>query len=410
MSIESDLHAVAEAVRVRLPELVATLEVEFTDQIPEIRSKDDPAVAEAETDSIVSAVTSIVDGLSSGRRPPERAPDAALREARIVAQAGIDLHSLLRTYRLGQSTMWNFILEEAVRLIDSDERRVAVLKQASDYHFAWNDKVMASVIEAYQLEYTAYFLRSQDRKRRAAVSDILRGLPADIERLDYNLRTSHLAVVAWGRSAEANISSLAVALGAQLLMVSGTSDTRLGWFGAASLAGDLDDTFKAISAMPDTCLAMGEVGRGVEGFRLSHRQAWQAYRISRLRPGKVIRYRDVALEALVLRDHQAARDFIERELGALQEDGKRSDVLLSTLTAYFESGQNAAATAQSIFVHERTVAYRLRSIEAKLGLTIASRRDELAVAMRLSSLLDAYVGSDDRGPIQIGPEVGEIAL
>lgn len=139
--------------------------------------------------------------------------------------------------------------------------------------------------------------------------------------------------------------------------------------------------------MPGTFLALGDVGQGIEGFRLSHRQAWQAYRVSRLHPKPIVRYADVALESLLLRDRRAVRDFVKRELAALDETDTRADVLRATLEAYFRCGQNAASTAQAIHVHERTAAYRLRSIESRLGVTISARRDELAVALRLANLL-----------------------
>lgn len=401
MTIEHDLRAVAEAVRARIPELAQNIEHVTAEQVPEMYGKD-PVLAETESPSITSALTGIVDGLSGGRRIPERASDAALREARVAAQAGIDLHGLLRTYRIGQSIMWGVILEETMAILDSDERRMPVLKQISDYQYEWNNRVTESVIAAYQAEHDAYFFRSQDRRRRAIVSDILRGIPSDTPELGYNVRTAHLALVAWGRSPEATIRSLAGAMSARHLIVSGTSGTYLAWLGDTAIARTLEERPDAITAMPGTYLALGEVQQGLEGFRLSHRQAWQAYRVSRVRPREVTRYPEIALESLMLKDRQAVRDFMARELGALDEGDSRAEVLRSTLKAYFQSGQNAAATATAIHVHERTVAYRLRSIESRLGVPISARRDELAVALRLSDLLDV---ADDQ--VEPGDDDGD---
>lgn len=409
MSIERDLRTVAEAVRARIPSLIASIEQECSKQVPDIRDKVDPVLAEIETPSIASALASIVDGLAAGRRLPDSASEAALREARALAQAGADLHSLLRTYRIGQSITSDAILEETMRVVDTDQRRMAVLKQASDFLYAWNNKVTESVIATYQAEHDAFFFRSQDRKRRAIVNDILRGVPSDTEHLGYNVRTEHLAVVAWGRSPEANIRALAVALEARHLTVSGTSGSHLGWLGATAIGRALDERPDAIRALPGTYLALGEVEQGLEGFRLSHRQAWQAYRVSRVRPRDVTRYPDIALEALTLKDRQGVRDFVARELGALAEDDSRGGVLQSTLRAYFQSGQNAAATANAIHVHERTVAYRLRSIESRLGSTINARRDELGVALRLADLLN--LGDDDEAADEAsGSDPGELSL
>ncbi|MGH9043820.1 MAG: helix-turn-helix domain-containing protein, partial [Acidimicrobiales bacterium] len=64
-------------------------------------------------------------------------------------------------------------------------------------------------------------------------------------------------------------------------------------------------------------------------------------------------------------------------------------ILRTTLEAYFASDQNAVSTSHRLHIHERTVSYRLRSIEEWLDTTIASRRDELAISLRLHRLLDA---------------------
>ena len=101
----------------------------------------------------------------------------------------------------------------------------------------------------------------------------------------------------------------------------------------------------------------------------------------------VTEYADVALEALVLRDSQALRDFVHREIGPLNGTDQRSTVLRETLRAYFATGQNGASTAHVLGIHERTVAYRLRSIEERLGTTVQKRRDELSAALRFRALL-----------------------
>lgn len=75
------------------------------------------------------------------------------------------------------------------------------------------------------------------------------------------------------------------------------------------------------------------------------------------------------------------------ELGPLGEADARTELLRLTLRTYFDTGQNAAATAARIRVHERTVAYRLRSIENRLGFPITERRDELSIALRLAEVL-----------------------
>nr|WP_239521334.1 helix-turn-helix domain-containing protein [Blastococcus saxobsidens] len=130
-------------------------------------------------------------------------------------------------------------------------------------------------------------------------------------------------------------------------------------------------------------------------MRLTHRQAWQAYRVARIKGQPITWYRKVALEALVLRDLPAVRSFVRQELGPLYGTAERAVVLRETLRAYFASGQNAASAAAVIGVHERTVAYRLRSVEKWLGTSITSVRDELSVALRLSELFQGATEERD---------------
>ena len=104
------------------------------------------------------------------------------------------------------------------------------------------------------------------------------------------------------------------------------------------------------------------------------------------------RYADVVLEALALSDAREAREFAQRELGALAAADPRTATLRKTLVAYFQAGGNRAAAAALLAVHERTVGYRLSAIEKLLGHDIGQRRDELGMALRVQRLLDAPVG------------------
>jgi hypothetical protein len=106
-----------------------------------------------------------------------------------------------------------------------------------------------------------------------------------------------------------------------------------------------------------------------------------------LEGGPLGTYDELSLEALVLRDERAARDFLERELGPLLDHEKRTDVLLGTLRVYADSNWNAASASARLGVHERAVGYRLATIEERLGHPLAARRDEIGVALRLQAAL-----------------------
>ena len=121
----------------------------------------------------------------------------------------------------------------------------------------------------------------------------------------------------------------------------------------------------------------------------THRQALQAYRVAVLGGAPVTRYDDVALEALVVQDERLAREFVARELGPLAARDAKTARLRATLRAYFSLGQNASAAGALLGVHERTVGYRLATIEERIGRPIIRRRDELGLALRIHALIDS---------------------
>ncbi|MHA3700701.1 PucR family transcriptional regulator [Jatrophihabitans sp. YIM 134969] len=387
MALDDDLRCLAEGVRTRLPSLVDAIARQLRDDIPEFYARDDPGLRAAEAATITTSVRDILDGLVEDRPPPRQASDSRLREARLAAQVGVDLRALLRTSRVGQALTYDTILDVAHELIPDPDRRLAVLRHVSQYHFAWNDRVSTSIIEAYEEEHQAFYMRGRDRKRRALVRDLLAGIPVDEAALGYSLRARHLGLIAWGTAPEAAIRGIATTHGYQALTVTGAGDTVVSWLGRPSGKHTTDHEIDTAEIPAGTFLAVGRHADGPEGMRRTFRQAWQAHRVARVHLQPLTRYASVALEALVLRDLPSARDFVAEQLGALYTADDKSRTLRETLRAYFANGQNAALTASSIGVHERTVAYRLRSAEKVLRRPIAMSRDELSMALRLYDLL-----------------------
>ena len=408
MSIEHHLRAVADDLNRSIPAISEEIRQRSRSGAPNYYRRNDPMLQETELPSITGALTSIIHGMRHSRHLPDGASEGALEEARLAAQTGVELTDLLLTRRIGQVVLWNWILDTAVRLVPDGPQQVAVLKQAAEYHFAWNDIITHDVVTAYEREKSAYFLHRRDRQRRAIVQDLLNGVPTDAEQLGYNLRVTHLAVVAWGKSAQAALKTMSTTLDGSLLVVEGTGGTSLAWIGSSRIAEAAEKHLASFSPPPATYLAIGQPGAGLEGFRLGHRQAWQACRVARLKPEPVTYYPTVALESVVLRDLPAARDFMLTELGPIADEDPRTELLRETLRAYFDTGQNAAATATRIQVHERTVAYRLKSIEDRLGFPLNQRRDELAIALRLADVLRG--ASENQLAMMADPNPSETGL
>lgn len=94
-----------------------------------------------------------------------------------------------------------------------------------------------------------------------------------------------------------------------------------------------------------------------------------------------------------LRYTAAARDFIERMLGELLDfDKQHGSQLILTLQAYLEQGYNIRETAEHLFMHYNTVAYRLDRIEEVLGFSV--RDSETQFHLRLAFLLNQLSGQE----------------
>lgn len=388
---------VVSAVRATLPELVVFVRARLHEEVSEFYVVDDPTLSGVEAETIPAALEAILYGLANQVDVEDAVPTALLRQARLAAQANVSLHALLRRQRVAQATMWDAFLQAAQRAVDEDELRSATLRRISQYHFAWNDHVVATLISEYEAEHRAYFTRHSDRKKRAMVNAVLAGSPPDERALGYPMQGRHLSVIAWGEKPDVAIKHIASRLSAKYLIVSGIDDAFFGWFRRATRSTGADDNLAGVELPANTQIACGQYANNVEGFRASHAQAGLAYRVARLGSQPVTWYREVSLEALVLRDLPAAHQFVRQELGGLLDGSVRSRTLLETIKTYYALGQNAAATGVRLDVNERTVAYRLRSVEGALGSTVWERRDEISVALRIADLLEQTIATTPSG-------------
>jgi hypothetical protein len=353
-------------------------------EVPGFFARDgDPDFVALYRGSYVEQLRAICAGLA--RRPSlaaEPLSPAVAEEVRAAAALGIPLGDFLRVCRIGHRVLLDDAIALAHATFGDRDLLVAVVRAASDWLFEWFDWLTARETEAYERE-RDLLVRDRARRRGQLVRALLDGEPVDGGELGYELRRTHLAVVAWGERAACALCDLSEATGLELLDVAGTGATAWGWLGGERIGPRELGAVRAFAPAAGTWLAVGEPGAGADGFRASHRQALSAYRIARERPAPVTLHADVALLALALQDPSLAREFVARELGPLAAGDERVAVLRETLAAYFAAGQNAASAAAALGVHNRTVLYRLRSIEERLGHPIAARREELAVALRL---------------------------
>lgn len=394
MEVEQGVRTVAAALDARLLKLTDYIQQQMHAEVPEYYVTDEPALRQAEVAAIRASLEAILRGLVDHLEVQDAVPGAMLKQARLAAQANVSLYALLRKSRIAQAVTWDAFLDVAQQVISDDELRGMVLRRISQYQFAWNDCVSASVVSQYEAEHRLYYRERPDRKRRALVNAVLSGAPPDESAMGYPMTGWHFAVVAWGGQPELAVNAIGATLGLRHLTVSATDGAVFGWFRSVKNPKEAGPGLSAVSLQGETRLAYGQYAEGVEGFRRSHRQAALAYRVARLGSAPITAYRDVALEALLLRDLPAANEFVLQELGPLLDGSARSRTLLETVRAYYATGHNASATGLRLGVNERTVAYRLRSVEEALGHNVWARRDEIAAAIRVSGLLEHVATTD----------------
>jgi sugar diacid utilization regulator len=158
----------------------------------------------------------------------------------------------------------------------------------------------------------------------------------------------------------------------------------IGWIGRD--AGLSDEECQHLSAQLDDRglrLAVSDAQAGVSGFVRTRQQAVSAAGVARLSGQRIVRYRDVALAALLLRDRDGAAAFAVEELGELASAGATAEILRATLAAFYEAGYDQSEAARELGVHRNTVARRLARAEAVIGHPLSERVPELQAALKI---------------------------
>lgn len=357
--------------------------------VAEFSGFDGPELWEAMRVSCLANLRTGLAAIAGDGSLPDEMPADARDLALLTARLNLPLSGLLRSYRVGHEMIWDLWLEAVEGAERDAATRTETLRRASEYLFKYVDRLATFLTEEYTAERDRY-MRSREQRRTQLVRDLLDGDDPDpavaMRELGYDLRLVHLGCVVSGPEPEAAVAALARRLDApHQLVVSLSRDTSWAWIGRVRPFA-LPERFEAIAG---TTVSIGDPASGTDGFRRSHREAREAHRVALRRRGEaIVRYDDVALESLLAADEGRAREFAARELRGIDGDDPRSQRLRRTLRAYFASAQNASAAAALLGVHEHTVAYRLRSIEERLGRPVTGRRAELEAALRLFELED----------------------
>jgi hypothetical protein len=327
-------------------------------------------------EGIEYALTSIEQGADwTGPIPP-----AAAEQARRSARDGIRLDTVLRRYAAGDRLLREFIMEEADRFPGQ------ALRHALSAQGVHVDRLMASVSAEYMQELSR-MRRSPAQRLGERVQGLLAGDgPSVAGDLDYELDAWHLGMIVTGPESEEAVQGLARRLDRQVLVVSRGDDLIWAWLGGRRPL-PVTDVEPALDVVPaNVSIGVGEPRRGIQGWRLTHREAQAAREVMLRRPAPLTRSSDVVLLAALLRDETLAKSLLETYLAPLDEFGDSGPVLRQTLRAYLDSGLNAATAAAVLKVDRHTVQRRLRKVEEALGRLLPECHAELGVALSLEEL------------------------
>jgi hypothetical protein len=363
----------------RLPELEAAITTRVY-AIADPREVRDPAYLQGLHATLPIAIEYAISILELGERRPPDIPPSLLAQARLAARDSVPLDTILRRYVAGNALVGDLLIEEGGRA----EVPGSVLRQLLGTQAAVLDRLLAAIGAEHAREAENRPISAADR-RRECVKRLLAGELVDHAELSYDLDAHHLALIAKGADGFEAMRELAAKVDRQLLAVRREEEaTWACWLGGAHPLS-AKEVVRALEALaPERALiTVGEPGKGLSGWRLSHRQAKAALPIAERREEQIVRYADVAFQASALHDDLIATSLREIYLAPLERARDGGKVARETLRAYFAAERNVSSTAARLGVDRRTVSNRIRAIEDRLGRPLADVATDLETALRL---------------------------
>lgn len=356
--------------------------------------------------TVAAAVEYGLDGIEHGENWAGPIPQVTIEQARRAARLNVSLDTVLRRYILGHTLLGEYAMQAAHSYEPPGEQDVlpAVLRAQA----AVLDRLLQAITHAYQQE-LALAARSPQQHLSEQVTALLDGDIPHQPPFDYKLDAWHLAIIATTTTAASTSAATSTSAGAasagnalralasrvdrRLLCVAHGQHTVWAWLGGTTRL-TVADVQRAIRTTPATLtsvavgvvFAVGEPAHGLDGWRLTHRQAQLALLVAQHRPQPLTRYGDVALLASALKDPALAQALTEIYLAPLDDARDRGPMLRDTLHAYLAAERNASSAASALKIARGTLSNRLRMIEERLGRTLNSCPAELEIALQLDKL------------------------
>jgi len=388
------LRQIAAQQTVEADRIAAAMFAAYAEEIPAYAQIGDPALREDVQSVSAAMVRAWLEVMSSGRPITTEALEPLLQGARRRAAQGVDLHSMLRAYRVGVRVMWSELVSTPEWQSHSLQ---AALVHVAEWALDFADRVSTEVAAVY-LDELAHANRRREHRRSALLNVLLAGPGGESVEAPRELEQPHAVVV--GRVAEDSRLDALERVGATLE----TEASAVLWTvrhrsviaavplpahgGRAALLRRLD----ALLPLEDvSAFGVGGNARGAVQTRQSYSEAVDTLRVGAVlgRSGSpVYDYQEMAPAIALLQRPEQARRFVATALEPLGTLVERSWVL-PTLEAYLSRQGRIKEAATQLGVHLNTVKYRLREVRAAAGTAFAEgeRAAALLLALKLHRLL-----------------------
>lgn len=384
--------AVAAQLRLRHEEIAQTILAYVRDTVPDRIGDLDVEYALGLRAAVTAAVEYGLTGIEQGDEWLAPIPVEVLIQARRAVRSEVGLDTVLRRYIAGYTLLEDFVMD-AVEVLDVGNP--STLRHLRRVQATLLDRLTSAIADEYCAE-QALGRRSSAQRLGQRVQRLLVGEAIDASELRYEFDAWHLGVIALGKHAEQALRRVAAQIGRTILLVPRGEETVWAWFGdRRDLAVAQLTAVLQAKLPPGVILAIGEPAHGLNGFRLTHRQAEAAHLVAQHRPQALTRYADVALLAFALRDEALARSLVDIYLMPLDDPRKGYPVLRETVRAYLAAERNATSAAAALGVARHTVESRIRKAEKLLGRMLPACVAEIEVALRLEEL-GCFVSPQDQ--------------
>jgi hypothetical protein len=345
-----------------------------------------PPLVRFNLESLVAPLlTCAIESIEGGKVAASLPPVEAIAHAREAAHLGVSTRTLQDRYLAGYTVFKRFLRREHIHMEPQS------LIAADDVH-GLTDLLFERLIREVGDEHERELVkagRSADAARLERVKDLLSGNVLEVPELPYRFDATHVGIVGDGPKAASAIRTFSHLAGGDLLLVHPKPHFVWAWVGTHSEPSccELSDHLKA-AGYPGLRIAVGEPMAGIDGWRITHKQALAAVPLAARSADGLAQFSCVALLASTLNDEVLTRSLARRYLNPLAADQDGGAVLRETLQAYFSTGGNVSSAAAKLGVRRHTVTNRLRAAEKRFGNQLHRCRPEVELALRIEAMRD----------------------